>query len=256
MSTDAVDDLQTGLDSLAGLVAGSLTLSQVLAEVAASAVRAIPGAEGASVAVLRPETQDHRVAERVASAPFVAEIEDIQHVRLREGPSITAVRQRRPVRSGSLGGEKQTWPRFGPKVGRLGVHSALAVPLLLPDQVVGAICVYAHGKDAFDDDAARFGELLAKPAAVAVHNAWVLAEALALTDHLKAALATRPVIDQAIGIIRSRTGCTAEDAFAKLIALSQSAQRKLADVAGQIVDEAVRRARAARAGKPGTDAGV
>lgn len=49
--------------------------------------------------------------------------------------------------------------------------------------------MYAHDKNAFDDDGAHFGELLAKPAAVAVHNAWVLAEALALTDHLKAALA-------------------------------------------------------------------
>ena len=79
---------------------------------------------------------------------------------------------KRTVRSGSLGGEKM-WPRFGPRVGRLGVHSALSLPLLLPDQVVGAINVYARGKDIFDEHAAELGELFARPAAVAVHNAQI-----------------------------------------------------------------------------------
>jgi len=129
-------------------------------------------------------------------------------------------------------------------VGRLGVHSALSLPLLLPGQVVGAINVYAHCKDVFDEHAAELGELFAKPAAVAVHNAHVLAQATALTVQLQAALSTRPVIDQAIGLLRGRSGRSAEDAFAQLRAMSQVEHRKLADVAQRIVDEAVRRARA------------
>jgi GAF domain-containing protein len=182
------------------------------------------------------------VAALASSAPFVAEIDEIQYVTLREGPCITAARERRTVRSGSLGGEKM-WPRFGPRVGRLGVHSALSLPLSLPDQVVGAINVYAYDKDVFDEYAVELGELFAKPAAVAVHNAQILADAIALTVQLQAALSTRPVIDQAIGLIRGRTGRSAEDAFAQLRAMSQAEHRKLADVAQHIVDEAVRRAR-------------
>jgi hypothetical protein len=126
----------------------------------------------------------------------------------------------------------------GPRVGRLGVHSALS--LLLTDQVVGAINVYAYGKDVFDEYAAELGELFAKPAAVAVHNAQILADALALTVQLQTAPSTRPVIDRAIGIIRGRTGRSAEDAFTQLRAMSQAEHRKLADVAQHIVDEAVR----------------
>jgi GAF domain-containing protein len=147
------------------------------------------------------------VAALGASAPFVAAIDDIQYVTVTEGPCITAASERRTVRSGSLGGEKM-WPRFGPRVGRLGVHSVLSLPLLLPDQVVGAINVYAHDKDVFDEHAAQLGELFAKPAAVAVHNAQVLAQAQALSAQLQTALTTRAVIDQAIGVIRARTGRT------------------------------------------------
>jgi GAF domain-containing protein len=124
------------------------------------------------------------------------------------------------------------------------VHSVLSLPLLLPDQVIGAINVYAHGKDVFDDHAAELGELFAAPAAVAVHNAQVLAQALDLTIQLQAALSSRPVIDQAIGLLRGRTGGTAEEAFARLRAISQRENVKLAVVAQRIVDEAVRRARA------------
>ena len=238
-----ISDLQAAIGDLAGLVAGSLGLPELLTEVALFAVHAIPGAEGAGVTLLRVDRIDNMVEALAASAPFVAEIDDIQYVTLQEGPCITAALERRTVRSGSLGGEKM-WPRFGPRVGRLGVHSALSLPLLLPDQVVGAINVYSHDKDVFDEHAAELGELFAKPAAVAVHTAHVLAQAMALTVQLQTALSTRPVIDQAIGLLRGRSGRSAEDAFAQLRAISQAEHRKLADVAQRIVDEAVRRARA------------
>ena len=181
-------DLQAGIGALAGLVADSLGLPELLAEVAAFAVQAIPGADGAGVTLLRVDRVDNMVEALAASAEFVAEIDEIQYVTLKEGPCITAALQRRTVRSGSLGGEKM-WPRFGPRVGRLGVHSALSLPLLLPpDQVVGAIHVYAHGKDVFDEHAAELGELFAKPAAVAVHNAQILAQAMTLTAQAKGAV--------------------------------------------------------------------
>jgi GAF domain-containing protein len=241
-SADAAD-LDAGLSDLAALVAGSQGLDELLGRVATSAARAIPGADGAGVTLLRMDRPNNRVEALAASHPFVSEIDDIQYVVLNEGPCITAALERRTVRSGSLGGEKM-WPRFGPRVGRLGVHSALSLPLLLPGQLVGAINVYARGKDVFDDHAAQLGELFAAPAAVAVHNAHVLAQALALTKQLQTALSSRPVIDQAIGLLRGRSGGSAEDAFARLRAISQDGHIKLIDVAQSVVDDAVRRARA------------
>jgi len=243
-SADAAD-LRAGIDDLAGLVAGSLGLPELLAEVSTFAVRAIPGADGAGVTLLQLDQVENMVEALAASASFVAEIDEIQYVTLKEGPCITAALERRTVRSGSLGGEKM-WPRFGPRVGRLGVHSALSLPLLLSDRVIGAINVYAHGKDVFDEHAAELGELFAKPAAVAVHNAHVLTHAMTLTAQLQKALSTRPVIDQAIGLIRGRTGRSAEEAFTQLRTISQAEHRKLAEVAQHVVDEAVRRARARR----------
>jgi hypothetical protein len=38
------------------------------------------------------------------------------------------------------------------------VHSVLSLPLLTDDVVVGAMNVYAHTRDAFDDRAERIGQ--------------------------------------------------------------------------------------------------
>ena len=240
-------DVRVGIAGLASLVTGSLGLDELLRRVATFARNAIPGADGAGVVLLTRGLADRRVDALAASDPFVAEIDQIQHVTLHEGPSITAASEGRTVRSGSLGGEK-AWPRFGPRIGRLGVHSALSLPLLLPDRVIGAINLYARGKDVFDEHAAQLGELFAAPAAVAVHNAQVLTQAQTLAAQLQKALSTRPVIDQAIGLIRGRTGASADEAFARLREISQSEHTKLADVAQRLVDEAVRRARARHTG--------
>jgi GAF domain-containing protein len=238
-------DLRSSLADLASLVSGTLGLEELLAQVATYAAHAIPGADGAGVTLLRAAAGSNVVEALAASAEFVSTIDEIQYGLLNEGPCITAALERRTVRSGSLGGE-QRWPRFGPRVGRLGVHSVLSLPLLLPDLVVGAINVYAHGKDVFDDHAAVLGELFATPAAVAVHNARLLAQATTLTQQLQTALATRPVIDQAVGLLRGRSGSSAEEAFARLREISQTENVKLAVVAQRLVDEAVRRARARR----------
>ena len=56
----------------------------------------------------------------------------------------------------------------------------------------------------------------AGPAAVSVYNAQLLAGARERTERLQRALESRAVIDQAIGIIRSRSGVSAEEAFDRL----------------------------------------
>jgi GAF domain-containing protein len=236
-------DLQASLADLASLIAERMGLDELLAQVAAFAAHAIPGADGAGVTLLQLDGTNTRVQALAASAEFVTQIDDVQYRLLNEGPCITAALERRIVRSGSLAGEMM-WPRFGPRVASMGVQSALSLPLLVADQLIGALNVYAYKEEVFDQRAVQLGELFAQPAAVAVHNAQILAQALTLTHQLRHALSTRPVIDQAIGLLRGRLGISAEEAFGRLRALSQNENRKLVHVARQIVDEAVRSARA------------
>jgi transcriptional regulator with GAF, ATPase, and Fis domain len=230
-------DLQDSLIALSQLATGRVGLKEVLTRVAELAVQAIPGAEGAGLTLLEKDRADTLVS----TADFVTEVDAIQYG-IGQGPCISAATEGHTVHSESLGADAR-WPTFGSKVARLNVHSALSLPLVTPDGVVGAMNIYAHRKRAFSERSVELGKLFAVPAAISVQNAQVLAQAKRLATQLQNALSSRAVIDQAIGIMMSRSGCGADEAFSRLRALSQTQHQKLNWVAQSVVDQAVRRAR-------------
>jgi GAF domain-containing protein len=232
------DDLVASLHGLSVLQAGRLPLEELLTRVARYAVQAIPGADGAGLTLIQ-----HRRADTIVkTADFVEEVDGVQYG-IGEGPCITAARDGVTVVSGSLGADVR-WPRFGGRVARLGVHSALSLPLITSDGVVGAMNVYARAKHVFDDRAAELGELFAVPAAVAVQNARVLEETRRLAERLQSMLDDRMVVERAVGIVMSRSGVDDVEALARLTRLSQHEHVKLVEIARNLVEEAVRRARA------------
>ena len=236
-------DLSTGLAGVAGIVAGARSVDEMLGEVANFAVQAIPGVDGAGVTVIRAGDARPRVESWSVTADFVHEIDTVQYEEIHEGPCLTCMRSGRPAVSGSLGSDRR-WPHFGGRIARMGVHSVLALPMLVDDTIIGAINCYARTRDAFPEHAVALGTTFSGPAAVAVHNAHVLARAQLRTQQLQRALEHRAVIDQAIGILRSRSGDDADAAFERLTRISQSEQIKVAVVAERLVTEAVKRARA------------
>ncbi|OJZ73907.1 hypothetical protein BRW65_11075 [Mycobacterium paraffinicum] len=238
-------ELYAGLRGVAGIVAGGRGVIDLLGDVAEFAEQAIPGADDVGVALVDPQRGISSVQTWAATALLVHEIDTVQYSELREGPSITCMESRRPTVSGSLGSDSR-WPHFGGRVARMQMHSALALPLIVGDQLVGAINAYATSRDAFADHAVQLGSQFAKPAAVSVYNAQLLANAHERTLRLQRALDSRSVIDQAIGIIRGRSGSDASQAFQRLAQISQTENVKLNVVAERLVEEAARRARARR----------
>lgn len=232
------DDLRSSVAALSALANDELDLVQLLTRVAQWAVEAIPGADGSGLTLISKGGQPKLI---VATAPFVTEIDNIQYS-LEQGPCVTAAALGHTVVSGSLGSD-QRWPQFGSKVARLGVHSAVSLPLITADGVVGAMNVYAHSKHAFDNRAAALGEAFAGPAAIAVQNAAILEDAVQLVEQLQAAQTARSVVDRAVGMLIGRFAANEHEALERLRAISQHEHRKLADVAQQVIDETVRGAR-------------
>jgi GAF domain-containing protein len=238
-------DLHAGLRGLAGLVTGARGAEGLLRQVAEFAADAIPGVDGAGVALIDAEKELLTLQTASATAGFVHEIHAVQYDELREGPCITCTQSQRVTVSGSLGADRR-WPRFGGRVARMGVHSALSLPLVVGEQVIGSINCYANSQDAFGEHAVKLGAQFAEPAAVSIYNAELLSGARAHVERLQQALDNRTVIDQAVGIIRSRSGASAEVAFSRLVQMSQTGNVKLRVVAARLVEDAVRRAHARR----------
>ncbi len=218
-------DVLSAVRGLTGLVADIDDLDEVLVHIARFAVSSVPGAEGAGVTLIRAADGPPSVVAWAVTDAFVREVDNLQYDICKEGPCLTAMQTGRSLISGSLGSDAR-WPRFGGRVARLRVHSALSLPLVTRGEVVGALNIYAHERDAFTEHALRLGEQFARPAAVSVANIQLLHAAHTRAIQLQTALTNRAVIDQAIGIIRSRAGGTAQEGLRQAAADQPGGERQ------------------------------
>lgn len=152
---------------------------------------------------------------------------------LDEGPCVSSVEDDKPFLIRSTAHDPR-WPRWGPKVAELGVHSLVSAQLsaatLDPDRdPLGAINIYGREPDSFDHaDVERLH-------VYGVHAGNALAMAHMVTT-LREAVDGRHEIGLAQGILMNRYGLDRDQSFESLRRYSNHANVKLRDVAGLVID--------------------
>ena len=177
----------------------------------------------ASVTLVRADG----VVETAACSDELVEQADQLQYTLGEGPCLRAAEQ------GGLYVIANTktddrWPRWGPAVAELDLHSVLSINLFTDHRVLGALNLYYQPRDEFSDDDIEVARVVAAHASVAL--ARVRAE-----QDLWRAIDSRHLIGQAQGILMERFALPPERAFAVLRRYSQQHNVKLADVAVTLV---------------------
>lgn len=102
---------------------------------------------------------------------------------------------------------------------------------------IGALNLYSKTERAFDERATAVGEIFARQASIALHNAHTYAAAREPSEQLNDALQSRDVIGQAKGILMEREGVTDQAALDMLKSASQNANVKLREIAERVVRE-------------------
>jgi len=182
---------------------------------------------------------DDRVTTQTFTDPTCPEIDQAQY-ESGHGPCLHAFRTGSAVVVDSLEHDDR-WPEFAAAAVGHGVRSTLSMPLLSGQSSVGALNFYAGADRAFGEMEAQVGSLFAAQAAVVLVNAQAYWGARFKSEHLEQALVGREVIDMAKGIIMNAMGCGPDEAFDTLVKQSQQENRKLRDVAADIVARAQRR---------------
>ncbi|TWD84122.1 GAF domain-containing protein [Kribbella amoyensis] len=201
-------------------------LEASLRDIVTGAVELVPGVEEGAVAeVIRPD----RIRERAASGYLPALVDHVM-VDVGEGPCLDAVWQHKTVRVTDMSRESR-WPRFAPRAAALGAASMLSFQLFVTGDSMAALTLYSSRPRAFTDESEHVGMLFAAHAAVAYAGTQEL-------EQLRAAMETRDLIGQAMGIMMERFNLTADQAFATLARFSQDAGRELRDVATEIIGDA------------------
>jgi GAF domain-containing protein len=129
----------------------------------------------------------------------------------------------------------ERWPAFAAAANDVGMRSFLASPLIAADQAIGSLNLYSTSPDGFDELDDALVALFSAQASVALANARLYRSAQRLSDQLQEALDSRAVIEQAKGVLMAQHRVGPEEAFELLRDRSQRENRKLRDVAREVV---------------------
>lgn len=216
----------TGLAEMARTLLAQESPQDTLDQIVRHAVALVNGCDAAGVLIV----QRDRSRTLAGSDARTREIDGVQ-AELREGPCFDASRdQARVYRIGDMHEAQQRWPRFAARAKSLGVGSMMGFLLYTTDQSnLGALNLYADRRDAFPEDAEHVGWVLASHAAVALSVARQV-------DNLDHALVSSRQIGEAVGVVMARYRLTADQAFKRLRAASQSSNVKVRDVAAVVTE--------------------
>lgn len=208
------------------------TIDRILQLVTELTERTVRSACAVSVTLVR----DDNPSTPNASETVARELDQVQYD-TDDGPCLQALSQRRTINA-SLGDADGRWPKFTRAADDKGIRSILSVPLVVRDSSLGALNIYSRDHRPFDEVEQTTASLLAQQASAVLANANAFAETAALNGQLLDALETRDLIGQAKGILMAREACDAETAFDILRRASQRSNRKLRDLAADLIESA------------------
>jgi GAF domain-containing protein len=220
--------------ALSQFFVGEGTLGDALLHVAELACRVAP-ADMAGITLL----VDGKPSTGVFTDAEAPEIDKAQYS-TGQGPCLDAFRHQKIYRIDSAADETR-WPEFARQAAAHGIAATLSVPIVARGEGLGALNLYSRDPSGFDDDASARVSTFAAHAAIVLANAQVYSDARQLNENLNEAIHSRAIIDYAVGILMAHGGRSPEDAFQLLVRASQRENRKLREVAADIVERAARR---------------
>lgn len=222
----AGDELTEGFADLSKLLLGQETLETTCSRVETLAQQLISNAD--LVEILLVDNGGFTPAPtRTDGRPVVAAS------RFARTPWDEAIRRNEPIRVANVC-DDGAWPEFSAAVRAAGMVSFAVFPLVAGDAPIGVLAAYSSGEGGFDDSE-EVALLCMAQAAATIANAQTYAKCVTLTEQLRDALESRGVIERAKGMIMARWDCSEDAAFDVLRKESQHTNRKLRDVAVDVV---------------------
>lgn len=217
------------VNSLADLRLSSETLDSVLGHVGRLGVETLQG----WVAVAASIVEGDRIATFGITDDSVRPIDQRQYD-TGKGPCVDALRQGEPQYFDGTT-DVPRWRQFAEAAAAQGVYSVVSFPMTIDGDALGALNFYSKERDALRPGQKEEGSLFAAQAAVAVANAREFEARGAQVHQLEDGLETRTMIGQATGLVMAEEGITSEEAFQKLVKVSQASNVKLRDIAQKYV---------------------
>jgi GAF domain-containing protein len=221
--------VQPAFDELGRISFAEHSLESVLSTVTRLASRVLPGEPVTSVTIIH----DGRPRTVASSGELALDLDEAQY-RLGIGPCVSAASTGEAAEVLDTRAAPE-WAPFAQVAAERGCGSVLSFPLPVRERVSGALNVYAWQFTVHDPRTRDLVSRFADYAVVPVSNMYLYETAVQRANHLAAALDSRPVIDQAKGVLMERFKLTPDQAFQALTRVSMETNTKVREVAERFV---------------------
>ena len=157
------------------------------------------------------------------------------------GPCVATLDQSDPIFWEDDAAAEERWEHFAETAAHLGVKSSLSVHMPTDSsEVAASLNLYARERLELSDRQLQMAINYADQLAMTLQSVDAYTAAATLAQNMADAMRTRAVIEQAKGILMAEERISAEQAFQRLVELSQHTNVKLRDVARHLVDKRTR----------------
>ncbi|TCC05033.1 GAF and ANTAR domain-containing protein [Kribbella soli] len=177
----------------------------------------------------------HGALNLVAASTEQARLVELTQLQTLQGPCFEAFSTGRPVQHPDLRNAHGRWPRFTAAAVSGGYLSVQALPMRLRDTVLGAVNLFSRTTGELDADTITLGQALADAATIGIVHQRALARQEIVTEQLQNALNSRILIEQAKGFLSHSLDIDVDDAFALMRSYARANNRRLTEVADDIV---------------------
>ena len=204
----------------------------------------LQGLSADSVEILRAEAAGVMLADArgglrlIASSDERMRLLELFELQGAQGPCLDAFSSGRAVQA-SAADSRARWPVFAPRASGAGFQVMCAVPLRVRTDVIGALNLFRGSDEPFTGAEMEIAQAMAEMAAIGLIQERALRERNLLTEQLQAALNSRVIIEQAKGMLAEYLTMTVDDAFKLLRSYARDHNRKLSEVASDVVDRKI-----------------
>ena len=232
-SAHQLDELVDAMAALTGVLEAEPPEAEVLDTICTEAVRAVPGADIASITVIHAGE-----ATTAAASDERAVLIDRAQYDAGDGPCLRAAETGEIVRL-SLPLADALWPEFAAVAKQHRIGSYLAAPLRVDEGLACALNLFGFGTHGFAETDSQLLRVYTTVVGFGLRTTRRYQQARELAAQLGTAMRTRAVIEQAKGILMAVHRISDEEAVQRLITESQHTNTKLREVAQRFVADIV-----------------
>jgi len=225
-STDGDPAVEGSFNALAAALRAGTPGDDEYQSIAQWSVRLVPGCDHASVSVLR----DGKFVTLGASDDVARQIDDLER-EVGEGPCLDAILEERPQHDPDIT-DRATWPELAQRaIAETPVRSVLAFRLIHEGAKSGALNLFGDAPNSLDEESVAQGTIMSAFASVAIS----MASERRRATNLAIALDTNREIGKAVGLLMAEHNIGSQQAFEILRHASQVMNRKVRELAHEIV---------------------